>query len=107
MEAFTRIETARLLASADGLRIAQRGLSLAIGAARCDIECECAEVHDAQGNRWWDTDGGLFLGDNDQDRELRAMLIESITFLDDLKQLERHPDHPGWVRFVADKELPR
>lgn len=103
MEAFTRIETARLLAGPEGLRIAQQGLSLAIGAARCDIECECAEVVDTRGDRWWDTHGGLFMGDDDQDRELRAMLMESVAFLDDLKQLERHPEHPGWVRFMADK----
>lgn len=98
--AMTLIEASRLCNKPQGMVLVQKGMTLAISSARRDIECECGEVRDDKGDRWWDTAGGLFLGDSESDREFRAMLMDSVSFLADMDLLQRHPVHAHWVRFV-------
>ena len=99
----TETHTHAILAMPQGLALMTSGMNLAIGAARRDLECELAEVQSDADHRWYDTEGGMFLGDNEGDQDFRAMTMESIAFLDQLGLLRRHPDHSNWVRYIDEQ----
>jgi len=101
----TCMEASRILARKDGPHIVLKAVALAIQACRCDIETECTAVQDGD-VRWWDTASGLFDGNCDNDIEFRQMRTEAVLFLDQLDQIEHHPEHHAWVRFV-DASNPR
>lgn len=99
MQVVNIMEVSRLCSTAQGLSQIQQGLSRGLAAARRDVELECAEVLDDEGHRWFDTEQGLFVGDDEDDREFREQLKESVRFLEDFGRIEHHPVHTHWIRF--------
>lgn len=85
-----------------GPRNIVEAVELAVESCRRDIECECTRIDTAPGQApWWDTENALFSGPCDNDLEFRAMRARSLAFLSAADAIERHPEHPTWVRFKA------
>lgn len=72
---------------------------LAYSTARADIECYCAS-QSADGTmaaRWWDTEDIP-----NQPPETVADIQLAVRYLDLRGKLVRHPEHPEWVRLLAE-----
>lgn len=99
----TCMQCSQIIARPNGPKLLLSAVAIAVRACRSDIETECAEVHDL-GHRWWDTEGGLFVGGGENDLEFLQMRRDAVEFLDGMDQLIRHPDQPAWVRFPVEEE---
>jgi hypothetical protein len=95
----TCMEASQLITRPGGLGLITQAVRLAIESCRSCIECECTQIREP-GVAWWDTQSGLFNGSCDNDLEFRQMREESVRFLDDMGQITRHPEHPGWIQFI-------
>jgi len=95
----TCMECSQLLARPAGPQIILNAVAIAIEASRADIETECVQIIERD-HTWWDTASGLFDGNCENDIEFRAMRDRAVKFLDDMGQIEHHPDHPAWIRFT-------
>lgn len=86
-----------------GCKLITDAIHLATQGCRRDIECECVEVTDEQGKRWWDTNAGLFTGPGASDNELEflEMRDQAVSFLDRVEAIERHPAQPHLIRFTT------
>lgn len=98
----TLIETSRICNSAGGLLLISKSIGMALASARRDVECECQEVKDIDGRTWWNTQAGLFTGEDDSDREFRQMLDDSIAYLEQFDRIDRHPANRHWIRFKGE-----
>lgn len=100
----TCMQCSQIIARPNGPQLLMQAIAIALRACRTDIETECAEVHD-YGQRWWDTEGGMFAGSaSENDIEFLQMRSESVAFLDGMGKLIRHPIFPDWVRFPEEPE---
>lgn len=95
------MEVSQWLTRPGGPQLINDAMHLAIQGCRRDIECECVEVNDEAGTRWWDTQGGLFTGQSvcDNDVEFQQMRDQAVSFLDRAGAIERHPSRPHLIRF--------
>jgi hypothetical protein len=95
----TCMRVSQLITRPKGPEILLAAVDLAVRSARADIELHCIEINHPTDGHWWASDQGLFDGPCENDIEFRQMRDQSLQLLDDLELVERHHQHPAWVRF--------
>lgn len=95
------LEASVVLSRPDGMHVVGMALTIALAAARSEIEVDCGTHTDNTGT-WWNTTQTSYMGDSENEAECRQLLQRSIAFLETYGSLQRHP-FPGLqhcVRFV-------